>query len=397
LKESYVDKTYTLPEFKQRLAKHIQGMIERVANDIQDLTKREFVRDGLMKADIMGAAHFEPGSHEPAQVGVPEHMEPGSHEQFALNPPAGPDASASSTVGGGNGIPGGQINQDTCPLCKQPDVPGICTCLDDYALGKKEFGKNASEGYGSTPQNDLAMSEALCKSCGKSHKGACSMEKGEMEGKGSVTKQVPTKPVPGAVLPPAEGGEKVKNKGDDNKPKKNALGKAAVPEAKPPSGKVPGGTGAAPMASNTSKPGITKSNEPMEKGALNPQMKQHAIIDASKQAAGAAAPTAMAGAMKAPPAPGLTNPNDMSRANAHTQAMGGAFQPKGPINSGLELDTKPKAGLMAPPKGAMAPGIGGPMKTPALGGAKPKPSPFGKSEKCPFCNNTEHPGDCTAK
>jgi hypothetical protein len=483
-----VSKPVSIPEFKRRLAKHIEATIERVAGDIQDLAKRERI-----KKSLWDTAHAEPGQHEPSEVGTPDHMEPGAHEQFEVNPPASPDTTMD--VGGGTDVPGGQLNADTspgpgggdpngdlCPLCKMPDQPGSCCCLDNYMLGKTEdreasirardeakdptlkfkrphnpndidvqsnWGqhppkgierrvppkpfakeemakgtKNSTIGPGDigggapTPPPPPApvVKNELCKSCGKSHEiDKCEMRKGEIcEECGNE------KCTCDANMPPEKGGEKVKaSKGSGGDPKKNSLGKTDVPAAKPPSGKVPGAS-APPMASNTSKPTMAKGGNPsgnttdptdapmamtdMEKGALNPQMKQHAMIDASKAAAGVKPPAPMASAPKP-----LTNPNDMSRANNFAAAQAGAFKPTGPVSSGLELAGKPgaKPNLTPPPAGVREKPAGGaapaPVKSaPVMNAALPKPKGlvgglFGKNEKCPFCKGAEHPGDCTNK
>lgn len=103
--------------------------------------------------------------------------------------------------------------------------------------------------------------------------------------------------------------------------------------------------------------------EPLGKAVLAPpkvQMQQHAAMDASKQAAGAVAPPAS-------PKANLTHPSNMDRANSHAAALGGAFQPKGQVTSGLQT-AKPMAPAPTMAKPAM----------PTL----PKPAgPFGKSQK----------------
>lgn len=413
-------KTYTVPELKQRLVKRIKEMVDVAAADIQDLAKRE-----NFSKSIMGSAHFEPGVHEPPQVGVAEHMEPGLDESTQMDapPPGGVDAPAPTQ--GGIGIPPAQLEappqnsadlgSGPCPLCNQPDQPGSCRCLDNMILGKSDGGVGPGMMAGPAGAN-LSNSEEMCKNCSKMHKaGECSVKKDELnpgENK-NPSKQQPTPWVASGNQPPDKGGKKVKG-GDDNEVEKEPLGKAAVPEAKPPSGKVPG-QGTAPMASNASKPAVAPKaaapkapgaapvvkEEKLDKAVLPSAAKQHMAIDASRGAAAGAKPSATA-AMAPGAAKTLTHPGNLAPAANHAAALAGAFQPKGPVNSGLEL---------APKAGPMKPGVAGPGGHPALGPLKPppaamrqggapaatpavRPSPFGKSEKCAFCNQTEHPGDC---
>jgi hypothetical protein len=147
------------------------------------------------------------------------------------------------------------------------------------------------------------------------------------------------------------------------------IAKDEVPMAKPPSGKVPG-QGAIP----TSKPGMAKAAMPMAPKAGKAMAQQHALADASKQAK-----TVNLQANGKDAATALTHPGDATRANTHQAALGGAFTPKGPVNSGLELARPPK---LAPPPPNMRPKAAG---------------PFGKSEdlgNCAMCGKAEHLGSC---
>ncbi len=153
-----------------------------------------------------------------------------------------------------------------------------------------------------------------------------------------------------------------------------------------------------PVSMEASPDAERKSEESMAKAGLPPMAKPPGTSPV------AAAPTAKVGAPKvaAPKLPAvpkplgkalnpmaaqmkgggathLTSPNNPARANEHAAALGGAFTPKGPVVSGLELAPKKPAG----------PGLGAP-KTPAA----PYAHIFGKSERCPFCNLSEHPGTC---
>jgi hypothetical protein len=276
--------TYNIQEFRQRLAKHIEGMIDRVAGDFQDLAKRED-----FKKSLWATAHEEPGVHSPEAPGEQPHMEPGGDEQFALNPPATPEAATAVPIHGGNGVPPGQLENPggtppgqeqihamlmgdgPCPLCAQPEQN--CKCLDAMILGKAMgklpdgsgfatgLVKNASMGYSSNP-GSLGGGSTAGGSAAPPAAAGSSLAMSEADGRnGDPTKKQPTKPIDGAKMPP-EAPKKVKGP-DDAKVKENPLGKTDVPQAKPPSGKVPGGTSNPPMASTTSKPGITKADNPM--------------------------------------------------------------------------------------------------------------------------------------
>lgn len=288
-------KTYSIHEVRQRLAKRVEEMIDRVAGDVKDLVKKE-----SLKKSLWATAHEEPGMHEAEEPGVDPHMEPGGHEKFAMSPPASPEAATAAPVHGGIGVPPGQLDnpgtpgadpgmdpmssmimgEGPCPLCQQPEQN--CKCLDAMILGKS-LAKNASMGYGggagagaaapAAAGSSLAMSE-MCKHCNKSHgiekcsdglmphPGKDPVKKGEANpgANDDPSKKQPTPPVDGAKLPPEAGGKKVKSQ-DGKKPKENGLGKADVPQAKPPSGKVPGGTSNPPMASTSSKQTL-KGEEP---------------------------------------------------------------------------------------------------------------------------------------
>lgn len=505
-------KTYSIQEVQQKLAKHIEGMIERVADDIQDLAKREQI-----KKSLWATAHEEPGQHEAQEPGVAPHMEPGGHEHFEMNPTAGPDAATAEPIQGGNGVPPGQLadpnhqmismvmGDGPCPLCQQPEQS--CHCLDSAVLGKAlekgdsdehynhylvhsgtgkvhggyEYKQDAHDaakdhehagslkvthrsrvphaakeafhrendamdklhkddmgmgGPGSLEMSEIEKSKisggqstgGASTGMGGGPGGALSMSEEDGRNKDPSKKQ-PSKPVDGAKMPP-EAPKQIKSV-DGKKPQPNPLNKVGVPEAKPPSGKVPGGSSAPPMASTTSKPGMTKE-EPIAK----------AVMQAAPPAGGAPKPggQSMASQMKGGGATALTHPSDTSRAAGHAAAMGGAFTPKGPISSGLELAPKagapgaagakppapggmPKPGGMAPaglkppapaargvaPGGMPSmpkPGVAGmaapkPMGAPvAAPGAAPAAKPgifgklFGKSEKCALCGKEEHLGQC---
>lgn len=95
----------------------------------------------------------------------------------------------------------------------------------------------------------------------------------------------------------------------------------------------------------------------------------------------------MVGQMKGAGNTQLTSPNNMGRANATASALAGDFQPKGPINSGLELASKPGAmrasgslGLASPKAAGVTPQAPAMAKPQAPLAAAPvaKPGIFGK-------------------
>lgn len=417
-------KIYTVPEVRQRLAKHIRDTICRVADDIQDLAQREqFKFEALTKADA----------------------------QFELAPPPG-----SVPIQGGNAVPPGQLgieapqpqadtgpidpNVGACPLCGQEDTPGSCTCLASKvpAQAPAPIVKNALSGYDGTG-NTLAMAEEKpdrAKAWGdkakadsakasdaktnsahvkesqavrngssgkpwlKAEAPASGADKANPGANKDPSKQQPTKPAADAVLPDGPG-DKVKN-GDDNKVKKNPLGKAAVPMAKPPSGKVPGGSVTPPMADNASKPNLAKVGLPAAPapkplspgGSVLPKpaapatqapaaaTAAHSLLHGAATSARATGLGAALGGAFSPPAGkppvsnlGLAAPKPM------TPGVAGPARPA-PGSSGLELGTRP------PQK----PGVAGPAMPPPASGMK-----LARSESCPFCNLAEHRGDCTKK
>jgi hypothetical protein len=428
--------TYNIQEFRQRLAKHIEGMIDRVAGDFQDLAKRED-----FKKSLWATAHEEPGVHSPEAPGEQPHMEPGGDEQFALNPPATPEAATAVPIHGGNGVPPGQLDNPgtpgadagadpmcslimgdgPCPLCQQPEQG--CKCLDQMILGKSmaklpdgsgamtgtvgKVEKNASMGYGSggSPPaggaGALSMSE-MCKACGQGHgKDPCSVTaKTEADGRnGDPTKKQPTKPVAGSKLPP-ESTKKVKGP-DDAKVKENPLGKNDNEEPAPHPDKHTEekcgtcgqkvqvlSTGALATHSCVKKTDVPQAKPPSGKvpgGTSNPPMASTSSKQTLKEEPmekAVLSPTqkpgqSMVGQMKGGGSAGLTHPTQMGRANTNAAALAGEFQPKGPVTSGLELAPK---GLTAPPPAARQGGVPAPkmagMPKPTMP-AVPAPKPGG--------------------
>lgn len=348
------DKNKLFKSIRERLAL----LVDKEANQIKDAETRR-----LFKSSIMGSAHLEPGTHEPAEVGVPEHMEPGMHEATDLGD-AAPPVGDSQPVAGGLGLPGDELNGggeengtvDLCPLCGNEDVPGVCTCL----------AKNDTLGGGETGVMNapLARSEP-CRKCGEMHgnlQKCGDMRSGASPIKKSVDSPASIPDPKNKGLPKDKPGKEIKNPGNGgkaaNKPKENTsrLKKVAVPAAKPPSGKIPGGTSAPPMASNNSMPKVGTKPPAAPTGAPKPpglgkaalpankdQMRQHALSDASRAAAKspAAGPT---------PAPKLTNPNDMGRAHELASQMSGpSFQPQAaPKLAGLKPPSSPASGSAKP-------------------------------------------------
>jgi hypothetical protein len=274
---------------------------------------------------------------------------------------------------------------------------------------------------GTMTQPSMAMSEGMCKGCSKMHKaGEACIKKGAdfiaSDGKKKSTGVVGVLPKTDDKLGPGMSGpasKEVESPGSGGDVKKaKALGKAAPSPA-------------------------------------NKQMMHQYGIDASARAA-APAPAPVGAA------PQLTHPGDMSRAHSIVGAMGGAFQPKAPVVSGMSLarhggdkmsiqkaampfgnGIKPGSGTPAgmvkagppmarPPGGGqpgstapaptakpVAPKLGGAPSAPVGAGSAPKmgaapmapkpPKPFGKSEyelnknelgDCPICRKSDHSGDC---
>lgn len=253
-------------------------------------------------------------------------------------------------------------------------------------LNMGEVQKNAAMGYGqgapgavkpSAPALPTNKSEGLCKTCGKMAKMCKCMSKADFvdpKGKKSSNSDVNKGP------PDAAGIKELPRGGSSGpvKPNSFAVKKAEPPMAKPPSGKnpatmtpaaKPAAPTAAPKTGAVPKPAAPKAGlmgkaEEVTKAALavapKAQMQQHGLMAGSKAAAGAAPTSPLAG-----PRQPLQHPAQMGRANAMQSALGGAFQPKGPVHSGLEL-ARPKA--------------------PSMG--------IQKSEGCPFCGRPDHWGDC---
>lgn len=154
--------------------------------------------------------------------------------------------------------------------------------------------------------------------------------------------------------------------------------KAEPPMAKPPSGQnsataVPAAKPKVPKVG-----GVSSAPAPMGKAALPAQAKQHGMVDASRAGAAAAVPAPKT-AMPAPAA-------HAARAAGHAAAMGGAFTPKGPVVSGLELAPKKPAGMAAPGAAARKP----------FGKNEEQKSTLKKSDlgNCLLCGRPEHGDSC---
>jgi len=434
-------KRYSLSD----LSKAIAERLHKAEAEFKALAGQEL----LLRKD----EHMEPGVHEAPAAGVASHQEPGGHEKFDMGMPDSlPDSPVGSATGLPPGQlqdpasqagptqvdpQGDMAGVERCITCGQQDLPGSCTCLAQ-PLAMSEKTKEASAVRNASSGKPWLKAE-LCKGCGKSHtEKACAMAKEEdfvnVDGKKS-TKGVAAKaklPKTDDDLGPGMSGPASKEMsagGSGGEIKKGKLGKAdplatakpkppvkkpkpvvmeASPDAErkaeasasasasmvkaalPPMAKPPGG--GIKAAAPTAKVGAPKvagvpSAPPLGKAALpaaGAQMAQHAQVAGSKAAAqGAAAPKAAA------PTPMPTPSQHAGRAAEHQAAMGGAFQPKGPVVSGLELAPKKPAGMAAP---AAKPGMG---KT----SAAPYAHILGKSEgrdlgQCLLCGKTEHGGSC---
>jgi hypothetical protein len=357
----------------------------------------------LRKKELAKAGHVEPGTHEAPQPGAPEHNEPGGHEKYDMSMP---DTAPQQPVGSSLGVPTGELqappqNQptsmdpnagmgSTCPVCNQEDVPGSCTCVganqnpDGHPTGTvPSFG--SPNPAANPPQNDLALSEkepktqnvatpmnlsesGLCKGCKKLHKtGTACMGKADdyvdNAGKKKTVGTVGKVPFTSEKLGDKMSGDKSKviaspGSGDD-KPKKGVL-KAEPPIAKPPSGINP--------ATATS---VSKPKAPKVVGAVAPKAPAAAAAKpASPFGKAAASETAKADMTVGKPSK-MPHPEvHAERAKTHAAALEGAFTPKKPVVSGLELN---------PAKGSRA-------------------ARFGKSELglCPLlCGKAEHLGSCS--
>ena len=272
---------------------------------------------------------------------------------------ASPGITSQSTGGGGMAKNGAQ------PM---PTVPTM---------------KDESSGGASVSAPTSALKSELCKGCGQMAKMCKCVAKADfVDPKGKTVE----KGVVGARPPAASGIKEVPSPGSGSvsDPKKNShavTAKAEPPMAKPPSGKnpatmTPAAKPAAPKAmglpkpvapkpmGGMPKPGMMGKGE-LDKVAPNPQMAQHALVAGSK--------AAMAPPAAAPAARPLQHPANLGRANAMQSALAGAFAPKGPVHSGLELARPPK--VAAAGAGLKVPGVH-------------------KSEGCPFCGKSDHWGDC---
>jgi hypothetical protein len=312
-----------------------------------------------------------------------------------------------------------ELKKALIPSHKHNQATQSSSGIEDVPPGKsnpkgidKGMEKNAQMGYGPSAVNQMATgggagmslaekkAEALCKKCGKGH--------GELEKCGDIMpgkvekadlhsekgKRTDNHTVAGSKLPDDAKSKQV-NEGTSKDPgsggiklpgsnlKKNIQGgpqimgnmlspglkKANPPMAAPPSGKnmgtaVPTSAPKAPAMKAEKKPEVVVTREQtvykdgLEKAALptapKAQAQQHAVIAGSKAAAGAGPAAA--------PAPKLPGAADQAaRASGFQAAAAGAFQPKGPISSGLDL--APKAG--AAPK---LPGASLGLKSPKAAG-----------------------------
>lgn len=429
-----------------QLVKHLAAGYEKAEKALTKGLGDQHMEPGVHENAAPGATpHAEPGGHEMASMPVadePPASPVGSSAASAgvpsaeLAPPAiSQPAPVSADPAGDPTAQGPDMNAELCPTCGNADVPGQCTCLPGQdqmaappaaeAMAMSEgVQKNAAMGYGqgapgamspagtnqpmamsdkepqsqpatSASTSPMAMNESMCKACGKSHGlDKCSdglqpkpgndqgMMKTDLVATDGSKKSVgvngklPPKGADGDLGPGMAGADPKKVPSPGSGGQKNA--KAEPPMAKPPSGKNPATM--TPTAS-AGAPKVQGAPGGMAKAALpatpKAQMAQHAQVAGSKAAAGAPAAGAAPAAMPSPA-------QHAGRAQAFQSAAAGAFQPKGPVVSGLELAPKKPAGMMAPPGSVRQPTGPGPAQK----------SPFGKNEKCVFCGRSEHPGDC---
>lgn len=401
--DTVAEKTYTVEEVNEILLKTTQEKVATFAKEIESLRQRE-----LKKALIPPHKHNQSSQASMASEDIP----PGK-----LNPKGLDKSGEAMAMSDMCKTHGGLLSKCGCKMEKGGQDG---TKIPLPTGGAEGAHADAQAKMAEVKKADL-VSENGKRTENHSVKGA--------------KDPVATKPIErGSKKDPGSGGIKLPG----SKLKKNA----APPMAKPPSGKNMGTAvpTSAPKAPAMKPPAMKAEDLNMEKGvdkmvvhgdkpkapiagadftaskqgdkaiyeakkpelakaglpaAPKAQMAQHANIMGSKAAAPGAAP---AGGVKLPGAH-----LQAQRASGFQAAAAGAFQPKGPINSGLELAPKAGAapklpGAGGPPKPASplglaspkaagatrAPGAGGPPKpapAPGMVAAKPagaKPGIFGK-------------------
>lgn len=331
------DQKYTVEEAQQMLMKHARIQIEVFEKEIAALRSRE-----LKKALIPSHKHNQASQ---ASSGV-EDVPPGKADGKGID--KGEDEGSETRVCA--------HCEKTVPAKKGHSCPEQTKWLKDNAeatkAGKKGIPLKEGDGVAKadpsmssgTGAPAMAMSEK-CTKCGDMHeavKKCGEMTKADLvseKGKRTDNHTVPSAKLPddakskqvneGTAKNPASGGIKL--------PGSN-LKKATPPMAKPPSGQNMG----TKVPTSAPKAPAMKSEE-LEKVGLpaspKAQAQQHALHVGSKAVspAGAPAPVKLPG-----------QEVQAQRAQGFQAAAAGAFEPKGPVSSGLELAPKPKVGLASP-------------------------------------------------
>lgn len=294
------EKSYTPAEAAEILKKAATDKIKQLEGQLQALRKRE-----LAKAII------PPHNHNTG-IGVGAGTEDVAAAK--LNPP-GIDKSEETT---GPGEETTMAKEELCKDCGKSH--GLDKCMGKAELvdskGKRSSNSERSDASMPDDKGGKPVTTNDKGTGGKITKMAKSLNDLQKAAKKGTKK--PTKPVVMTVGPDVE--------------RKAELDKAQPPMAKPPSGANM--ATAVPM-SNVKPPKPAQSG--LGKGVMSDI--------AQKNSPPGPAPVASGVPAKMP-----TPAAHAARAATHTQALAGAFQPKGPVVSGLEL-ASPKAAGIAPKPG----------------------------------------------
>lgn len=387
-----VETMYTPAEAAEFLKKAVREKITAFEVQLQDLRKRELSKSAGKLPDGSG---FMTGTVDTKKALVPPHKH-----------------NTGSTVSAGvEDVAAAKLN----PPGK--DDPWKKTAKQDLLEGEPLEDTPGEETSGERSPADVlddAMTkEELCKECGSLHKaGMCkavqkNAQMGYGAGAGAGTTAPPPPPPPAAGSPgpmmraeltdpkgktvttgeqpsatmpddgskhvnePAGRGKKVGSGGVIRAGKSlKSIKKAALQMSKagatPPMAKPPSGANMGTKVPASKPGGMGK-----EEMAGSPAASSGGTLSGADGAPGGLGKASMTSQMMGGGASKLTSPADTSRADSHAAALGGAFQPKGPVSSGLELD-RPKAGG---------------LKSPAAAGVAPKKlGVMGKDEKSPFAN-----------
>lgn len=372
------EKLYTAEEANQILLKATREKVEAFSREIKALRERE-----LKKALVPTHNHNQA---QQASAGV-EDVPPGKANPKGIDKgEKKPDTRTITCKKCGVAKPRSESGQSMCNDCfdKQKAVQksdtcdkcmkatALCKCMKKFDLVSEKGKRTDNHTVSGSKLPDDAKSKEINKDGGS---GGIKLPGSSL--KKSAPPPAPTKPKKPVVLFAGPDPER-----------KAELEKAATPPmAKPPSGKnmgtaVPTSAPKPPAMAKPAAPAgpklpTMKAELDLEKAGLpgqpKAQMAQHANIVGSKAAVPAP-----------PPAPLPNATAHAARASEFTQAAAGAFQPKGPINSGLALAPKPGislpgAGLKSPKAAGVTRGAvaAGPVQNAARPTAQ-RPGIFGK-------------------